>query len=166
VKGEKLTSGFSAVLEGEKFTLENMVFSGLGEPSPIGKGEGNMMLTLNESLDFASQLKARDLSIGTLSRIAKPELASLITGTILTFENEVLGELRAIPASLRAHGDVTIVNGSLKGFNLPGLVLKKVEGIPLVPGSLFSRVPPNYQSVFAQPDTNHSRSPTVSQDWM
>jgi hypothetical protein len=160
INGETITSQFSARLKGDRLTVEPFQLNGFAavqsqSPSPYN-GRGTFTLTLNENIDFANQFDGAALSLAKIANALKPELSSVISGTVLAVQNEVFGEVKRVPASLRAHGSAHLVDGAIKGVNLPGLVLKKVEGIPLLQGSLLAFVPPTYQPLFASPDTPYS----------
>lgn len=158
INGETITSRISALLQGGKLTVNTFEFEGFaaGQSSSPYNGSGTVSVAFNESIDFANQFRGESISIDKVARTFKPDLSSIITGTIHTIENEVFGELKRVPASLRAHGSTRLVHGAIKGVNLPGLVLKKVEGIPLLQGSLLAFIPPVYQSLFSSPDTPYS----------
>jgi hypothetical protein len=158
INGETITSQFTALLEGDRLTVNPFEYTGLSATkSPLPhNGKGTFRVTFNDTFDFANQFSGAALSLEKIALAFKPELSAVISGTVQAVENEVFGEMKRVPDSLRAHGSAHLINGAIKGVNLPGLVLKKVDGIPFLQGSLLSLVPPLYQPLFSSPDTPYS----------
>lgn len=103
---------------------------------------------------FATAPTVSALSINETLKAFAPALAPLLSGTVRSFTGDFKGALAPSPAStIQGPGNLLVVDGMLKGFNLPGVVLAKVNSLPFLEGSLQKYVPPQFQKYVTSPDT-------------
>ena len=102
-------------------------------------------LKLGPPISFNSQSKASQLNLTQILTAFKPALANSITGTLTTLNSELSGVSHEdIARSLHGHGSFILVNGALKGTNLPMAVLSEIGTLPFVSGLLTSHIPDKY----------------------
>jgi hypothetical protein len=133
-------------------TVQSLTINGLG-------GEARLPATLQlvPPKNFTAQPTLATISIGDLLKVTKPSLASMISGTIVSFKGNFSGSAMGdVARSVSGPGDILVKDAVLKGVNLPALILSKVSNIPLLEGSLRSNIPPEHQKYFNDPDTKIS----------
>ena len=107
-----------------------------------------------KSKAFESDVKIADVDVSKLLELVKPELKTLIVGTISKIETQVNGTLGdALMSSLQGSGKYTITNAKLLGVNIASETLQAVNNIPLVNGSLYGLVPPELEVQLGGKDT-------------
>ena len=120
---------------------------------------GSMAIPASLGLDgaraFSAIPKVSGLSLEPLLKSFAPAASSLLVGTLATFNGDFKGALLPSPATtIQGPGSLLIKNGALKGVNLPGVVLSKVDSLPFLEGSLRQYVPPQFQKYVTSPDTS------------
>lgn len=120
-------------------------------------GQINSELNFNlNSKDFSSKVKASNLQISqALALINKTDLP--FGGTINQLTSDVKGTVNEKPVdTLKGQIQANIVDGAIKGFNLAGMVLKAVNNLPFLTGSLYSSVPDSQKAAIDSSDTAFS----------
>lgn len=131
-------------------TIQSLTVKGLG-----GEARLPASLQLAPQKGFSAHPELTIISISELLHIAKPPLADVISGIIVAFKGNFSGPLTgAIAQSVSGSGELVVKDGTLKGVNLPNLVLSKISGIPLLEGTLRSHIATEHQQYFADTDTN------------
>jgi uncharacterized protein involved in outer membrane biogenesis len=96
----------------------------------------------------------RDISLEAFLQAFKPDVAKIFQGNLTSFKAGLSNiELQNPAQTTSGNGSLLFKNGKLKGFNLPSVILSKIEGLPLVPVTLRKLVPPQFEPLFASPDT-------------
>jgi hypothetical protein len=120
--------------------------------------EGSARVPLTLSLGTPQQVRANaaleGVSIQSILTAFNPERAGNFTGTVASMKANVSGDLGPGAPSLRGPGSLSIVKGTLKGFNLPRAVLSAIgKGLPFVDEALADNVPPEFAGIMNEPDT-------------
>jgi hypothetical protein len=133
-------------------TVQSLTINGLG-----GEVRVPATLQLVAPKNFTTQPILSTISIGELLKITKPSLASMISGTIVSFKGNFSGSTMGdVARSVSGPGDILVKDAVLRGVNLPALILSKVSNIPLLEGSLRANIAPEHQKYFNDPDTKIS----------
>lgn len=139
-------------LTSSNVTVQSLTINGLG-------GEARLPATLQlvAPKNFTAQPTLATISIGELLKVTKPSLASMISGTIVSFTGNFSGSTMGdVARSVSGPGDILVKDAVLKGVNLPALILSKVSNIPLLEGTLRANIAPEHQKYFNDPDTKVS----------
>ncbi len=110
-------------------------------------------LTLGSPIKAATQLNVTGLSIRELLQAFSPHLAGTIDGTITQVRSKLSEIAINDPANTATgNGSLQITSGVIKGLNIPGQALAKIDSLPFISGNLRQRVPPEFESLFSKPD--------------
>ncbi len=112
-------------------------------------------VSLGTAITIATKPSADGLSITKLLSAFKPELAGSVSGTLSQLRAELSGINAADPVNSTAgSGTLILKDGAVKGLNIPAQALAKIDSLPFLKGNLRQRVPPEFESIFAKPDTD------------
>jgi hypothetical protein len=119
-----------------------------------GELQAPSQLLLGNSPRLQTNPALRDISLEAFLQAFKPDLAKTFQGTLSSFKAGLSNiELQNPAPTTSGNGNLLFKNGKLKGFNLPSVVLSKIEGLPIVQINVRKLVPPQFEPLFASPDT-------------
>lgn len=109
---------------------------------------------LGDPSKASTEVDITSLSIADLVRAFVPHLAGVIDGTIIRARSK-LSEIAAHDPATTATGggSLLIANGVIKGLNIPGQALAKLDSLPFIAGTLRQRIPQEFESLFSKQDT-------------
>lgn len=120
-----------------------------------GEIQAPLRLSMGSSKTLGIRPAIRSLSLEGLLRVFKPDLAKVLSGTIVDctadFRDIILSNAAS---SLNGSGNLLFKDGVIKGFNLPNQVFSNIDGLPFISGNLRKRVPPDFERYVSQPDTS------------
>ena len=109
---------------------------------------------LGGAQSFSSKIDVKGIKIQDALAAVKPAVAQMVSGTLSGLSADVNGSLGpTLMQSLKGSARVLAENCTLNGVNLAGDVLKALNQIPTVQGSLYSSVPPEQQASVASNNT-------------
>lgn len=151
IGGAPAKLSFATSLDKQSVSVKDMILSAFGGTTSFELFRLNLDAAKAFSVGKAS---VRGVKVDDALPILMPNLASMIAGTLTSLDISVSGNLAGnVAQSLRAPGNIIFSKGALKGFNLAGAVLKKVDKIPLLTGTLMYYVPANYKPLLESSDT-------------
>jgi hypothetical protein len=111
-------------------------------------------VTLGDPVKASTQVDITSLSIAELVKTFAPHLAGVVDGSITRAQSKLSGITANDPANTAAGGgSLRIANGVIKGLNIPGQALTKIDSLPFIVGSLRQRVPQEFEPLFSKQDT-------------
>lgn len=138
-----------AILQPSQISIQELAVEAFN-----GKATLPTVITISpKPLSLAGRQNATNLSIEALVRALRPQWRSLITGTITSVASEITSLSFEHPSQLHGEGDILIKDGSLVGFNLASQLVTQISGLPFLSDSLRRKVPPEFEKIFASPDT-------------
>lgn len=136
-------------LRSSEVAVSSLTLKGFG-----GIVQAPSLLTLSNPLRLQAKPNAQGLSVETILKTFKPNLQKLFQGTLTSFSGDFAGiELQNPAQTTSGSGALLLTNGKLLGINVPSQILSKVDGLPLIAGNLRKFVPPQFEPLFASPDT-------------
>jgi len=149
LKGAPLSLTASARLTPIQISVSSFTVRGFG-----GELQAPSQMTRGASSILTSKPLARALSIEQILQVTKPDAAKILSGTLSTFDGSLANINLADPTrTATGDGSLLVTNARLKGFNIPHQVLNNIDGLPIISGNLRKRVPPDFEPIFASPDT-------------
>lgn len=137
-------------LSRQTIEIEKLSVKGFG-----GELRAPTSVLLGTAITIATKPSADGLSIAKLLSAFKPELTGSFSGTLSQLRAELSGINTADPInSSGGSGSLILKDGTLKGLNIPAQALAKIDSLPFLKGNLRQRVPPEFESIFAKPDTD------------
>lgn len=101
--------------------------------------EANLNLT---SQEFNTKTTAASIRVESFLAAVKPDLAGMIEGSLSNLSVAIKGVLNEkLTQNISGPIEVVLVDGTFKGFNIAGEVLRAVTSLPFISGSLYSKVP-------------------------
>lgn len=146
LNGHSLNASFEGNLRNETLSLKDFAVEMSG-----GKINGDLNLQLNQSRQFNSRFKIKNLPIQEALSLVKAD--SLQLSGLLENMSANLSAGRDLKASLRGNAEFKISNGLLKGWNLPVLVLKALKDLPFLSEPLYSSLPASERNDLERNDT-------------
>lgn len=111
-------------------------------------------LMLGTPIKASTQLDIAGLSIAELLAAFAPQLSGAADGSITRVKAKLSDIAVNDPANTATGaGSLVISNGAIKGLNIPGQALAKIDSLPFFTGNLRQRVPQEFESLFSKPDT-------------
>lgn len=144
--GAELKVTTAAEIKGKTFFLPKFQAAGFG---------GSIIAGITSALDgdknFSGSANASALAVSPAIRALKPDAPDILSGTLHKFDVKFEGAAGAdIAKSITGNASLDFREGTLKGVNIAGLVLQKVD---ILGGVLAASVPPEFQSLVNSPDT-------------
>lgn len=103
---------------------------------------------------FQGTFNAQSLQLGELTSAATPQFANMISGTLSSASADLRGVLGTqLMQSIGGNLDFALVDGTLKGVNIAGDVLRAVKNLPFLTGSLDSGVSADARGAIDAKDT-------------
>lgn len=146
-----ITIKFAVEQQNQQIKLNEIKISAFG-----GNVATTGSLDLGSSISFSTNSNISGINVASALTALKPDLGeSPITGTLTKSNAQVSGKLGdTLMQSLSGNITFLLNNGSLKGFNIGGKVLKAVNNIPLLSGALYEMVPENKRQLISGADTD------------
>ena len=136
LNNQPLKVASAAVLHGKTLELNDLALGAFG-----GAIKGTVRVSLEGDKTFAADLEASRLSIEQMLSALAPAKAAIMAGTLEALRVKAEGASNNLPSSLRGTAYLAVKEGTLKGFNLAGDVLRAVNNIPFLAGALYNAVP-------------------------
>jgi hypothetical protein len=150
IQDSPLSVATNAKITQSMVAVQTLTIRGLG-----GETKLPTTIQLSQPQKFSIQPNLFNVSIGELLKIAKPQIAQMISGTIASSKGTFTGNTSGdIARSVSGSGELLVTNALLKGVNLPNVVLSKVSSIPLLEGTLRAHIAPEHQKFFNDPNTS------------
>ncbi len=149
LNGKPVQAGFSASLKDNQIGLNNIelkLFS--------GRINSDFSLLLDQAKPFSVALDISGIRVEEALSTLNPTSEPKISGNLVSLKADVSGKLSDnIPNTIIGKSSIQLKDGSLKGMNLAGAILKEVKDIPLISGALYAAVPPADRPLLDSPDT-------------
>lgn len=140
-------------------TLVRHRAAGIEIPALSVKGFGGtigmtLSLALQGAKDFTTTLDLKGLDVSKLLALVDAGKAAVFEGTLNFFKGKLSGSLApGGPQTWDGSGNFELANGLLKGVNIPGVVLQKVDSLPVIAGTLTARIPERFRPIVSSKDT-------------
>ena len=143
-----LKADFEAALNSQELKLSKFnlaAFSGTVTASALLK---------QNTQSFESNFSVQNIKMEELSAGLAPQAPQIITGVLSNTSGQLRGILgEKMMESLNGTASFKLSDGTLKGVNLAGDVLRAVKNLPFLSGSLESGVPAESREAVSSPDT-------------
>ncbi len=118
---------------------------------------GDVTVQSNLAIDskkFDAIVDISSLNLERAMKALKPDSGLSVSGTLSQCKVDLRGTLGAsLLSALSGKGNIALKDGTLKGVNLAGSVLRAVNGLPFLTGDLLASVPAKERSAIESPDT-------------
>jgi hypothetical protein len=149
LQGAPLSVSTATRIRPTEISVSSFTVKGFG-----GELQAPSQMTLGSTNILHTKPMARALSLDQILQAIKPDVAKVLAGTLSTFDGSFANiQLQNPTQTASGNGSLLVTNARLKGFNIPHQVLSNIDGLPIISGNLRKRVPPDFEPLFASPDT-------------
>lgn len=148
--GEPVAIKLDAALEGTRAAVRALNIEAFS-----GKIDLAAQLALDAAKAFSADMQISGVKIGPALAAVKPSLPAVLDGTVERIALQLSGAASGddLPATISGNGDLALKDATLKGINLAGDLLRAVNSLPFVNGSLYQHAPQSERGALDSPDT-------------